>query len=85
MTLEETAELMLSSNYKERFLAEFWQVKIRFERLYDMLVKYENDELDFEPDSDIGTLTNQCMAMDQYLNTLYQRAEMENIELGENE
>lgn len=31
--LQETAELMASNNYKERFFAEYWQTKIRYEKL----------------------------------------------------
>ena len=33
MELKETIELMCSENYKERFVAEYHQVKIRYEKL----------------------------------------------------
>jgi hypothetical protein len=33
MELKETVELMNSENYKERFIAEYHQVKIRYEKL----------------------------------------------------
>ena len=32
-SLYETAELMASGNYKDRFFAEYWQLKIRYEKL----------------------------------------------------
>ena len=31
--LYDTANLMVSENYKERFVAEYWQTKIRYEKL----------------------------------------------------
>ena len=33
MELKKTAELMLSDNYKERFVAEYHQTKIRYDKL----------------------------------------------------
>ena len=41
--LKETVELMLSNDYKERFKAEYYQLKIRIDRLYNMLSKMENE------------------------------------------
>ena len=31
--LKETTKLMTSTDYKERFVAEYWQTKIRYEKL----------------------------------------------------
>ena len=41
MTLEETKDLMCSPNYKERFKAEYYQLKIRYEKLKAMCEKWE--------------------------------------------
>ena len=41
MELKDTIEMMNSSDYKERFKAEYYQVKIRAEKLDDMLNKYK--------------------------------------------
>lgn len=41
--LKETVELMLSNDYKERFKAEYYQLKIRIDRLDNMLSKMENE------------------------------------------
>ena len=38
--LEATVEEMLSDDYKERFWAEYWQVRTRFEKLTAMIDKY---------------------------------------------
>lgn len=37
MELKETVELMNSSDYKERFKAEYLQAKIRYDKLHKML------------------------------------------------
>ena len=42
MELKDTATLMVSSNYKERFKAEYYQLKIRLEKLKCMLQKWDN-------------------------------------------
>lgn len=43
-------------SYKERFKAEYWQTKIRYEKLHRMTVKYEAGTLDFEPDCELSLL-----------------------------
>ena len=47
--LKDTVDLMNSSDYKERFQAEYLQTKIRYNKLHKMLVKYEAKTLNFEP------------------------------------
>lgn len=81
ITLDDTIILMSSSDYKDRFKAEYWQTKIRYEKLHQMIIKYEADTLGFEPDCSIELLINQASAMDEYLHILEIRAEIENIEL----
>lgn len=81
MELKDTNELMLSENYKERFKAEYYQTKIRYEKLHKTIVKYEAKTLDFEPSCDIGLLKAQASNMGQYLYCLEVRAEVEGIEL----
>ena len=41
LSLHDTAALMESPNYKERFIAEYAQTKIRYERLKHLLTKWE--------------------------------------------
>ena len=38
MNLNDTVKMMNSANYKERFKAEYWQTKIRYEKLHRMTV-----------------------------------------------
>jgi hypothetical protein len=78
--LEETVELMLSNDYKDRFKAEYWQTKIRWQKLDSMLFKYRNGELDFEPSCPIYILEWQRDIMHVYMKILEQRAEIEGID-----
>lgn len=81
MELKDTIELMESADYKERFKAEYYQTKIRYDKLHKMLVKYEAKTLEFEPTCPIEILQDQTYYMGNYLKTLEIRAEIENIEL----
>ena len=54
--LKDTIELMNSRNYRERFIAEYWQLKIRYEKLKKFNTKIEasklskiNEEINNEP------------------------------------
>lgn len=79
--LKETVELMLSDDYKERFLAEFMQLKIRYEKLRAMLNKWDNGELDFEPTCPRDMYDRQIEGMETYLDVLADRAALEGVEL----
>lgn len=81
MELKDTIDLMTSANYKDRFKAEYWQTKIRYEKLHVMLVKYEAKTLDFEPTCPIELLKDQAKYMGMYLYQLEVRAQIENIDL----
>ena len=41
MELKDTIEMMNSENFQERFKAEYWQTKIRYDKLHEMVVKYD--------------------------------------------
>ena len=79
--LKDTVDLMLSADYKDRFLAEFRQLKIRYEKLRAMLDKWDNGELDFEPTCPRDIYDKQIEGMEMYLDVLADRAELEGIEL----
>ena len=81
MELNETIELMQSSDYKDRFKAEYYQTRIRFEKLTSMLDKYKLGALSFEPTCPIDLLEEQRKYMYQYLRCLVIRAEIEGIKL----
>ena len=81
MEVKDTIELMNSEDYKERFKAEYYQTKIRYEKLHNVTIKYEAGTLDFEPNCSIELLKEQKNYMGNYLKTLEVRAEVEGIEL----
>ena len=81
ISLEDTIELMKSDDFKERFVAEYMQTKIRYNNLHKMIVQYEAGTLAFEPVTPINILKDQKSFMGQYLNQLEIRAELEKIEL----
>lgn len=79
--LNETIELMTSVDYKDRFKAEYWQIKIRYDKLRMMIEKYNAGKLDFEPTCSIWILTRQMQWMEGYLHTLEVRAKIERVDL----
>lgn len=79
--LKDTVPMMISDDYKERFVAEYAQLKIRYKKLYAVLEKYAADKLDFKPTCPIEILYEQLDHMEAYLNVLKTRAEYEDIEL----
>ena len=79
--LKDTVEMMVSDDYKERFVAEYTQLKIRYDKLYAVLEKYAADKLDFKPTCPIEILYEQLDHMGAYLSVLETRAKYENIQL----
>ena len=80
--LSETVEMMNSSDYKERFKAEYLQLKIRMKSLSNMLEKYKEGTLNFKPSCSYDLLNGQLKAMDMYAFYLEERAEIEGIILN---
>ena len=76
-----TISLMQSDDYRERFIAEYLQTKIRYDKLHKMIVKHEANTLNFEPNCPIELLMKQAEYMGKYLYMLEVRAEIENIVL----
>lgn len=81
MELKETVALMESNDYKDRFRAEYFQTKIRYEKLHRMCIKYEAGKLNFTPSCSLYQLKEQKSLMGNYLNCLEVRAEIEGIDL----
>ena len=81
MELHETVSEMLDECYKKRFRAEYWQLRIRVEKLTILVMKYREGTLGFEPSCSLGILENQLDAMQRYLALLELRAEIEKVNL----
>ena len=83
MEIKDTIQLMNSNDYKQRFIAEYVQVKIRYDKLDKLTVKYEAGTLDFTPKCSLELLKEQKKFMGNYIRTLKISAEIENIDLPE--
>ena len=86
MDLRQTIDLMTSEDYKERLKAEYYQTKIRYEKLKDFNNKIEsalrttNVEMP-KHDCPSDLLREQQRARGEYLHLLEVRAVIENIVL----
>lgn len=93
MELKDTVEMMQSADYKERFIAEYQQTKIRYEKLkafnnkIEAAYRTEGERPDVKKvampthDCPACLLRDQQSAMEQYLHILEVRAVIEGIEL----
>lgn len=91
MEFKDTIEMMMSEDYKERFKAEYYQTKIRYERLKAFNNKIEAaDMTDYKgmdavkkPKHDCPPhlLVAQQRTMGEYLHILEVRAVIEGIDL----
>ena len=81
MLLSDTVEMMNSSEYKERFKAEYYQLKIRLSKLESMVEKWDKGELDFTPTCHRELYDVQMDAMRKYLDVLDERAKLEEVDL----
>lgn len=79
--LQETATMMCSADYKERFSAEYYQLKTRYEKLKAMVEKWDKGELNFTPTCPRSTYDLQLRAMADYKAVLEMRAKIEGVEL----
>ena len=81
LELKDTVAGMTSADYKERFKAEYYQLKIRYDKLHTMCEKWDKGELDFTPTCPRTLYARQLNAMAFYLKVLEERAKIEKVEL----
>ncbi|MSS18863.1 crAss001_48 related protein [Pseudoramibacter porci] len=79
--LKETIADMTSTDYRRRMAAEYNQLKIRVEKLENMLDDLDAGTLPFTPRCPRSLLYCQYRAMLKYLNALELRAAVEGIML----
>ena len=79
--LAATAALMTSENYKDRFKAEYIQLKNRYEGLKRMIDNWDNGTISFTLACPRATYNFQLRAMKDYLDILEVRAKIEEISL----
>lgn len=71
------------SDYEERMRVEYRELAARAGRLRDMLQRYADGTLDFEPVCPISLLSRQLDVMDEYAVLLRHRAKIEHVDLEE--
>ena len=81
MELKDTIEMMTSSDYKERFKDEYYQLKLRYDKLALMITKWDEGTLGFEPSCSRTLLGRQLYHMRMYMIDLETRAKIEGIKL----
>mgnify|MGYP004466720447 CR=1 FL=1 len=79
--LSETTELMVSTDYKERFQAEYFQLLIRYNGLKRILDNWDAGKLNFTPTCPKGIYNYQVKAMKDYLDVLEMRADIEKVNI----
>ena len=90
MEFKDTIEMMMSEDYKERFKAEYYQTKIRYERLKKFnnriqaafATSYTGSKVEMpKHDCPEDLLREQQKMMGEYLHILEVRAVIEGIDL----
>ena len=81
MELKDTVELMTSSSWEDRFVAEYLQTKIRYEKLHDLIVKREVGIETFKTPISLDSWKAQANYMGLYLYELEKQAALHGINL----
>ena len=81
-TLADTTTFMLSSDYKKRFQAEYFQTKIRYLKLQKMLKQWNEGKLNFTPTCSKQLFRRQLLGMEMYLDALKERAAIEQVDIS---
>ena len=81
--LAKTCDGMVSPDYKERFKAEYVQLKNRIEGLKRLIEAWDDGKLTFTPSCSRDLFVDQCTGIELYLKVLKLRAEIEEIKLDD--
>lgn len=81
MELKDTVELMISTDWKDRFIAEYLQAKIRYEKLHKLIVKRDVGKHGFNTPIPFKSWKAQARYMGMYLYELEKQAEIHGIDL----
>lgn len=79
--LAKSCEGMVSPDYKERFKAEYLQLKNRLNGLKRMFESWDKGTLTFTPTCPRTIYNDQVKGMELYLQVLKQRADIEKVEV----
>lgn len=68
-------------SWQSRMRAEYKEVKARYDKLHNIIVKIEAGTCEFKPNCSLDLLKRQAKVMGEYLFVLEIRAQIENIPL----
>ena len=81
MELKDTVRFMTSEDWRLRFMAEYLQTKIRYEKLHNMIIRREVGINDFNTPIPLKSWKAQASYMGMYLHELEKQAVLHNIPL----
>lgn len=81
MELKDTVNLMLSSDFKDRLVGEYLQVKIRLNSLEAFIKKAQAGDLSFDLNCPIDLLIKQREIMRAYVSVLEERTDFEEFDV----
>ena len=82
MNKDRLSELLRSSDYRDRFKGEYYELMTRTRKLDRTIKLYKVGELEFKPTCEIELLEEQLFYMKRYLSILTRRAARENIDVS---
>lgn len=69
------------NTYKTRLVAEYNELKDRYNKLHRILIKLDAGTCEFTPSCSVDLLKKQALIMREYMNILEIRAQVEKIDL----
>ena len=81
MELKDTVEFMTSTSWEDRFVAEYLQTKIRYEKLHNLIAKREVGIETFKTPISLESWKAQANYMGLYLYELEKQAALHGINL----
>lgn len=79
--MDRIIQYLTSSDWQDRVRGEYLLLKDKVKKLGTMLQKYSSGTLDFKPNCSLEILTMQYNTMNNYLNILELRMNIEHIEI----
>lgn len=80
MELKDTIDMMCSGKYEERFMAEYYQLKLRIEDLNRLLLECKENKSSTGINFKYNLLSKQLNHMQKYAILMEARASFENID-----
>lgn len=81
MELRDTVDLMVSDDFRDRFKAEYYQLKIRYDKLQEIIKRVNEGTSNFNLSCPVDLYDMQLDYMYNYMKILESRASIEKIDL----